>query len=93
LLGNHGALATLRAARKGHGPLPSGSQRVNRGGSWNNDPANCRSANRNANDPSNADNNLGFRPALLASSCPMRRQDQAVDRFRGARCRRRERSA
>lgn len=41
-----------------------GSNRVNRGGSWNNEAANCRSANRNRNDPSNRNNNLGFRLAL-----------------------------
>ncbi|MBR4188454.1 MAG: SUMF1/EgtB/PvdO family nonheme iron enzyme [Kiritimatiellae bacterium] len=39
----------------------SGSNRVKRGGSWNNDAANCRSANRNNNNPSNRNNNLGFR--------------------------------
>jgi hypothetical protein len=37
---------------------------VNRGGSWNNTAANCRSANRNRNTPENRNNNLGFRLAL-----------------------------
>jgi hypothetical protein len=37
---------------------------VNRGGSWNNDAANCRTANRNTNDPTNRTNNNGFRVAL-----------------------------
>jgi len=37
---------------------------VNRGGSWNNNPWNCRSANRNRNTPDNRNNNLGFRVAL-----------------------------
>ncbi len=32
-----------------------------RGGSWNNNPANLRSANRNNNTPSNRNNNIGFR--------------------------------
>jgi hypothetical protein len=32
-----------------------------RGGSWNNDPRNCRSAYRNHNSPDNRNNNLGFR--------------------------------
>ncbi|WP_414563413.1 MULTISPECIES: SUMF1/EgtB/PvdO family nonheme iron enzyme [unclassified Anabaena] len=32
-----------------------------RGGSWNNNPENCRSANRNNNNPDNANNNIGFR--------------------------------
>lgn len=40
-----------------------GVNRVNRGGSWNNNAANCRAANRNRNDPDNRNNNLGFRPA------------------------------
>ena len=42
----------------------SGSNRVNRGGSWNNNAQNCRSANRNNNNPDNRNNNLGFRLAL-----------------------------
>jgi hypothetical protein len=37
---------------------------VNRGGSWNNDAANCESANRNRNTPEDRNNNLGFRLAL-----------------------------
>jgi hypothetical protein len=37
---------------------------VNRGGSWDNDAANCRTANRNTNDPTNRTNNNGFRLAL-----------------------------
>lgn len=36
---------------------------MNRGGSWNNDARNCRSANRNRNDPGNRNNNLGLRLA------------------------------
>ncbi|QYX34249.1 SUMF1/EgtB/PvdO family nonheme iron enzyme [Sphaerospermopsis torques-reginae ITEP-024] len=32
-----------------------------RGGSWNNNPQNCRSANRNRNTPDNRNNNVGFR--------------------------------
>jgi formylglycine-generating enzyme required for sulfatase activity len=38
-----------------------GSNRVLRGGSWNNNGRNCRSANRNNNEPSNRNNNIGFR--------------------------------
>ena len=38
-----------------------GDNRVNRGGSWNNNAQNCRSANRNNNSPDNSNNNLGFR--------------------------------
>ena len=39
----------------------SGSKRVNRGGSWNNNARNCRASNRNNNSPGNRNNNLGFR--------------------------------
>ena len=39
----------------------SGSNRVNRGGSWNNNARNVRSANRNSNSPGNRNNNIGFR--------------------------------
>ena len=39
----------------------NGSNRVNRGGSWNNNDNNCRVANRNNNNPDNSNNNLGFR--------------------------------
>lgn len=37
---------------------------MNRGGSWNNDAADCRTANRNTNEPTNRTNNNGFRLAL-----------------------------
>jgi len=36
---------------------------VKRGGNWNNNAQNCRSANRNRNNPDNSNNNIGFRPA------------------------------
>ena len=36
-----------------------------RGGSWNNNPRNCRSAYRNHNQPDNANNNVGFRVVCL----------------------------
>ena len=42
------------------GPV-SGSNRVKRGGNWNNNANNCRVANRNNNSPGNENNNLGFR--------------------------------
>jgi len=38
-----------------------GFNRVNRGGSWNNNANNCRVANRNNNNPDNSNNNIGFR--------------------------------
>jgi hypothetical protein len=50
----------------------NGSNRVNRGGGWNNNAVNCRSANRNNNTPGNRDNNLGFR-LLIARLCRRRR--------------------
>ncbi|MBX7168094.1 MAG: hypothetical protein K1X74_17290 [Pirellulales bacterium] len=37
-----------------------------RGGSWNNNARNCRSANRNRNMPDNRNNNMGFRVASTA---------------------------
>jgi formylglycine-generating enzyme required for sulfatase activity len=40
---------------------PSGTNRVIRGGSWNNDARNCRSANRNNGHPGNRNDNVGFR--------------------------------
>ena len=42
-----------------------GSNRVYRGGSWNNNADNCRVANRNNNHPGNRNNNLGFRLAFV----------------------------
>ena len=36
---------------------------VLRGGSWNNNPINLRTANRNNNTPDNRNNNIGFRCA------------------------------
>ncbi|MDY6831966.1 MAG: hypothetical protein SWC96_09005 [Thermodesulfobacteriota bacterium] len=39
---------------------------MNRGGGWNNNAQNCRSANRNRNEPDNRNNNLGFRLVCLS---------------------------
>ena len=50
------------------GSSAEGAYRVNRGGSWNNDARNCRSANRDRNEPGYRNNNLGFRVALAPSS-------------------------
>lgn len=44
--------------------LIAGSNRVNRGGSWNNNADNCRVTNRNNNTANNRNNNIGFRIAL-----------------------------
>ncbi|MCA9542332.1 MAG: SUMF1/EgtB/PvdO family nonheme iron enzyme, partial [Myxococcales bacterium] len=41
----------------------TGSNRVNRGGSWNSNARNVRAANRNWNSPGNRNSNLGFRLA------------------------------
>ncbi|WP_457575886.1 SUMF1/EgtB/PvdO family nonheme iron enzyme [Desulfomarina sp.] len=55
---------------------PISSNRVNRGGSWNNTARNVRTANRNRNSPGNRNNNLGFRLVLFStqgggvSRCP-----------------------
>jgi len=43
------------------GPHVLRKRRVLRGGSWNNNPANLRAANRNRNTPDNRNNNIGFR--------------------------------
>ncbi|MDJ0799280.1 MAG: SUMF1/EgtB/PvdO family nonheme iron enzyme [Calothrix sp. MO_167.B12] len=36
-----------------------------RGGSWNNNPRGCRSANRNNNNPGGRNNNIGFRVVVV----------------------------
>jgi hypothetical protein len=40
--------------------------RVLRGGSWNNNQDNARSANRNRNNPNNRNNNIGFRVVCVS---------------------------
>ena len=52
-----------------------GVNRVNRGGSWNNDAVNCRAANRNNNNPDNRNNNLGFRLAPAPTAPVLNRLD------------------
>ena len=47
--------------------------RVLRGGSWNNNPENARSSNRNRNNPDNRNNNIGFR-VLCSSHIPQHHQ-------------------
>ena len=55
---------------------PRISNRVLRGGSFNNNASNVRSANRNTNQPDNRNNNNGFRvsstlPCRNSSGCPV----------------------
>ena len=57
--------ATRRRRRAGAGAWPA-PERVLRGGSWNNEPENLRSANRNRNTTENRNNNAGFRVASTA---------------------------
>jgi len=47
------------------GTLTKGQKRVLRGGSWNNNGRNLRSAYRNGNEPGNRNDNVGFRLAQL----------------------------
>lgn len=60
-----------------HGAWPPPCQRVLRGGSWNNQPRNLRSANRNRNSAGNRNNNNGFRVARTLSSRSWRPQGVA----------------
>lgn len=50
-----------------------------RGGSWNNNPWNCRSANRNNNNADNRNNNIGFR-VLAARRLRWKTQPAEQDR-------------
>ena len=49
------------------GAVLNGSGRVVRGGSWINNPRNCRTTYRNRNDPDERNDNTGFR--LVSLSC------------------------
>jgi len=51
---------------------------VNRGGSWNNNPHNCRAANRNRNTPTNRNNNVGFRLARSSTLGRMATDEQVL---------------
>ncbi len=50
-----------------------------RGGSWNSNARNCRSSNRNNNDPSNDNNNLGFRLVLPQPNRVIRRSTEKIN--------------
>ena len=54
-----------------------GERRVLRGGSWNNNGRNARSAQRNDNTPDNRNNNIGFRLARAQCDAGGRRTDPA----------------
>ena len=58
----------------------SGSNRVQRGGSWNNNASNCAVSYRNNNNPNNRNNNYGFR-VVRSSSIRKRRQVITVIRL------------
>lgn len=62
-----GFLYKVMGDREGISSTREGSNRVIRGGSWNNNANNCRSANRNNNNPDNNWNNNGFRVALSSA--------------------------
>jgi formylglycine-generating enzyme required for sulfatase activity len=67
---NYNGAPTDGSAR---GNIHSRDENINRllrGGSWNNNASNCRSANRNYNAASNRNNNIGFRVVWLPSSTP-----------------------
>ena len=68
-------------AKTAAGERSRASNRVNRGGSWNNNAGNCRAANRNRNTPANRNNNLGFRLARSSAarrSCSRRNRPLSV---------------
>ena len=58
----------------------SGSNRVLRGGSWNNNASNCAVSNRNNNNPYNRNNNNGFRVVRFSSKGKRRQEPGFVIR-------------
>ncbi len=71
-------LGTLNSAR-----AEPGSNRVNRGGSWNNSASNLRAANRNNDNPGKRNSNLGFR---LASPRPSQMSEVQGSQARASSC-------
>lgn len=60
-----GTTITTRSRRGPVGRVVVASPRVNRGGSWYDDPFYCRPAFRNRYEPGNRGNYLGFRVAAV----------------------------
>ncbi len=60
---------SAESANRELGERSNGSNRVIRGGSWNNAADNCRAAYRNRNTPTNTNNNLGLRLARAPRRC------------------------
>ncbi|MCG6943541.1 MAG: SUMF1/EgtB/PvdO family nonheme iron enzyme [Thiohalocapsa sp.] len=60
--------------------VANGADRVIRGGSWNDNAQNCRSAYRNTRQPDNRNNNLGFRCARAHDCARRRGPEQTVAR-------------
>ena len=56
-------------------------KRVLRGGSWNNNGRNCRSAIRNRNDADNRNRNIGFRLSLAQHCIGITVKDQRLIPF------------
>ncbi|MCX7421546.1 MAG: SUMF1/EgtB/PvdO family nonheme iron enzyme [Planctomycetia bacterium] len=59
------------------------SNRVLRGGSWNNNSRNTRSANRNRNTPDNRNNNNGFRVVCVSGPSTPRAARQCAETLSG----------
>ena len=59
-----------------------------RGGSWNNNGNNCRSANRNNNTPDTRNNNNGFRVVVgeLTHDCQIWREGSCREHIQGVQC-------
>jgi len=60
----------------------SAGQAGKRGGSWNNNPVNCRSAYRNNNNPRETNNNIGFR-IVCSSPSTLQYQNRQVGYLSG----------
>ena len=83
-------LRPMRSATAAEREAVAGDQRVLRGGSWNNNGRNVRSAQRNRNEPGKRNDNVGFRLALAPES---RRPAQDQMNFLSAALRRQKANA